>query len=136
MSTPKTTLSLRFIGENLDPAEISRALGCKPSEAVRKGDTLLVNGSPTKAPTGVWRLKLAADDRGTFDDKVGTLLGLVSDDPKAWAFVTASYRCELFVGVFLTTANEGLRISASTMERLSRRGVQIEFDIYCALRGK
>ena len=41
---------LRISGDDLDPAEITRALGCEPTESQRKGDVLVGRN------TGVERL--------------------------------------------------------------------------------
>ena len=52
----KVTVSLRLFGEDLDPDEVTKLLGCKPTSAARKGD-VMPGRYHRIANKGCWLLK-------------------------------------------------------------------------------
>jgi Domain of unknown function (DUF4279) len=52
----KTSVSLLFSGDTLDPDEISKLLDCQPTDSYRKDDVLPDNRRRGAAQTGVWLL--------------------------------------------------------------------------------
>jgi hypothetical protein len=53
----KTSVSLRFSGDTLDPDEITNLLDCRPTHSYRKGDVLPDDRNSRIAQTGMWRLR-------------------------------------------------------------------------------
>ena len=80
----RSRATLRIAGEDLDPEEISRQLGCKPTTAQRKGEAIVHRkaGHTRIALIGQWRLEAAPRDPEDIDGQISEILGLLSDDPE------------------------------------------------------
>lgn len=130
MGRPRVCVSLRFSGDDLDPDEITTALHCVPSHACRKGERIPAKDARRPWRTGIWCLDLPQKEDAPFDDQVRELLGRLSPDLDVWCRLTARFRADVFIGVFLATGNDGLNVSPETMRELGARGIEIDFDIY------
>lgn len=126
----KTAASLRIIGDDLDPDEVARLLGRKPDIARRKGEIVQAASGEHVSRTGVWSVK--ADDRtpGDLDLQVSELLVGTTDDLAVWRRLAGRYRVDVFCGLFMRDANEGISISPQTLQRLGERGIELGLDIY------
>lgn len=129
----RVAVSLRVIGDDLDPAVVSNLLACPPTKAYCKGDAL-PGRSRRVARTGVWILRGVDDSPGGIDEKIGRLLDRVSSDSAAWTAL-APYRKDVFCGLFLNQWNRGGWLSPELMQRLAERGLRLELDIYGAEEG-
>lgn len=56
------SVSFRLKGDRLDPAEVTRELGIKPTEAYRKGDITPGKRVAVPRPWGGWALEVKGDD--------------------------------------------------------------------------
>ena len=128
----RSRATLRIAGEDLDPEEISRQLGCKPTTAQRKGEAIVHRkaGHTRIALIGQWRLEAAPRDPEDIDGQISEILGLLSDDPEIWRSIGQRYKVDLFCGLFMKTGNEGLSLSPSSLHALGVRQIEIGFDIY------
>lgn len=127
----KTRLSIRFFGDDLDPHEITARLGRAPSEGASKGGVIVSeNGTERIARTGSWRLLAGHRMPGDLDGQVAELIETLNDDLSVWQDLSARFRGDVFCGLFMQESNEGIGLSAATMESLSSRGLAIGFDIY------
>ena len=123
--------TLRLIGDNLDPDEITRLLGATPT-AARKKDAIwrTPNGREVIARTGMWRLLAADREPEDLDGQVVEILGKLTDDLGIWADLAHRFRLELFCGWFMAGSNEGVGISPKALAALAARGIALELDIY------
>jgi hypothetical protein len=124
------TVSLRIRGDDLNPQEITAALGTDPASAVRKGEAVAFEGIVGKAPTGVWLLKLQTPQAGSVDDQVRAILNAVPNDSEIWNLLTGRFSCELFIGVFLSEMNQGFDIPPATLKEIADKGLSLAFDVY------
>ena len=127
----KTVATLRFVGDDLWPDEITARLGRAPSKSETKGDEWKrPNGSIRIAKSGSWRLE--ADDRepGNLDAQVAELLSVLTDDLTVWADLTSRFRADIFCGLFLDEGNEGISLAPQTLAMLGARNLTIGLDIY------
>lgn len=130
-----TAMSLRIIGDDVIPNEISALLGCEPHFHTTKGQLY----SPTKkgklrvANFSSWRFK--AEDRcpGDFDSQIEEILSQMTDDAEKWTRIPKSSRVEMFCGLFMETPMEGIGLSADSIAALATRGISMDFDMYCSL---
>lgn len=129
MPLSELKVSLRFTGDELDPSEISAALGCDPSHAIRQGEEIESQHFIAHSPTGVWLLR--SDGKDTLDEAIQDLLGRMNLDVAVWNDLTRRFRAEFFVGLFSDTSEAGLTIPAMTIRQLSDLGLAIAFDVYC-----
>jgi hypothetical protein len=112
-------ITLRILGEDVDPDRISKLLGCQPT--------------PSRSTKGRWALSIKSADCSPDDepgDGVRILLNRLPSDLALWADLNANYRVDLFCGIFLGSPNQGLGLSPEVSRMLAARGLEIGFDIY------
>ncbi|MGB3495901.1 MAG: DUF4279 domain-containing protein [Elainellaceae cyanobacterium] len=126
----RVKVSLRFLGDDLNPDDVSALLGCQPTNSYRKGDILSGKRSHRVADTGLWLLKSAEEDTSVLETKVGRLLDRLSAEPTAWKALSNFYG-NVFCGVFLNDLNREFSLSPQIMQQLTERNLSIDFDIYC-----
>lgn len=124
----RTTVSLRFSGEDLDPDVLTRTLQCAPSMAYRKGDPVTKDGRGSRR-RGLWLLKSRLEESCSIGEHVGEILSRVTSDPAAWADL-ARFTPDIFCGLFLSDFNQGDTLAPPTMEMLAARGISLGLDIY------
>lgn len=126
-----TTASLRFFGDDLDPAELTIRLGLVPTVGVKKGGVWLTpNGSERVAQTGTWRLKATPRRPGNLDSQVQELLSGANPSLEVWHDLTMRFRSDIFVGLYLETWNDGASLEPATLAAIGERGLRLDLDIY------
>jgi hypothetical protein len=133
----RVTISLRVFGDDLDPDEVSRLLGCQPTKCQVKGEVIVGrhSGLRREARTGSWILESDDERSMRLDEQIVNLLARVTRDLAAWEELTERYKADLFCGLFLEEENRACRLSAEVMRRLAERGLSIGFDIYAVFDG-
>jgi len=126
----ESCVSLRIFGDDLDPLEISRLLGCEPSEAARTGEVLVrSNGRSRSVKHGFWRIDTDKDSRDV-EEHIFSLLSRLTDDLSIWKSVTERFDVDLFCGLFLNADNRGFELSPRLLRLLVDRHLTVGFDIY------
>ncbi|AZV79458.1 DUF4279 domain-containing protein [Parasedimentitalea marina] len=132
----ETAASLRVIGDELDPDEVTRLLAGDPDNAQRKGAVIQMSGESQRiAQTGIWRKKVERRCPGDLDGQIVKLLTDLTDDLEAWAHLSEDCRVEFFCGLFMENGNEGIRLKSETIMMLAERHIALDFDIYAAEPG-
>lgn len=128
----RSVATLRIMGDELVPEEISRLLGAEPTLGHEKGHQAPSGPSGRIVPrnSGTWHLRAKETKPENLDSQVSELLGLVTSDLSVWSSIAARFRVDLFCGWFMGSGNEGVAISAETMVALGQRGIQLSIDIY------
>lgn len=128
----RSVAALRITGEDLDPTEITKALGCQPTRGHRKGDVLTgkKSGISRTVKFGLWLLQTEDREPEDLDGQISELLGRLNPSLDVWGSISARYQMDLFCGLFMRESNEGATISAESMAALGQRGVQLSLDIY------
>lgn len=128
----RSVATLRIMGDELVPEEISRLLGAVPTSGHAKGHRLPPgpSGRIVRRNSGVWRLSAKETKPENLDWQVSELLGQVTSDLSVWSSIRARFRVDLFCGWFMGSGNEGVAISPETMVALGQRGIQLSVDIY------
>jgi hypothetical protein len=127
----RSVVTLRISGDELDPVEITRALGCSPTHGQRKGETLTgASGRTRIAKFGMWRLEAADRVPEDLNGQIAELLGQLAPSLDVWRGIGAKYRMDLFCGLFMHVTNEGLALSADSLAALGERGIELGLDIY------
>jgi hypothetical protein len=119
-----------MFGDDLDPHEVSAALGAPPTESHRKGDVIHAGGGTRIAHTGSWHLRSLLAPESELEEHVLSVLTQLTSDPSVWAGLIRRFRVDLFCGVFLEHSNEGFSLSPELAAALGTRGLTIGFDIY------
>jgi hypothetical protein len=127
-STHKSVAALRISGNDLVPAEVSNLLRCDPTTSRKKGEVIIgkKTGTETTARIGVWSLRSADQEPANLDQ----ILAKLTADIEARQALAPRYRMELFCGLFMDSANEGLAISPGSLVALGQRGIALALDVY------
>lgn len=127
-----SAVTLRIIGDDLLPHEITDLLGVSPTRAQTKGDEIVgkTTGQIRIAKAGMWRLSTLDREPEDIDGQIREILSLTTSDLAVWRNITERYRADLFCGLFVRVSNEGLSISAASLEALGARGIELSLDIY------
>src|SRR5262245_16606318 len=93
----RTVATLRVGGDALIPAEITRLLGCEPTDAQAKGQQIVGarTGQVRVARVGLWRLEAADRNPGDLDAQIDELLGKVTTDLDVWGAIAAKFEMDL-----------------------------------------
>ncbi len=80
----RSSVSIRFIGENLDPDELTRALGYPPSEPVRPEFRTISRGSKSRSSRRTWSVNYGETDSTDLEVKIQVLLSKLTNDLAVW----------------------------------------------------
>ena len=126
----RSSVSIRFIGENLDPDELTRALGYPPAESIRPKFHTITRGSKSQPPKGIWSVSYGESDGTDLEVKIEFLLGKLTSDLTVWNDITSKCDGDVFCGLFLDGWNRGFELSPDLLIKLANRNLRIGFDIY------
>jgi hypothetical protein len=128
----RSAATLRIVGDDLIPAEVSSLLGCASTTAQKKGEVLIGKKTGTEriARIGMWRLQSTDREPENLDGQIEEILDKVTGDIETWKALTRRFRVDLFCGLFMCGGNEGLAISPSALFALGQRGIELALDVY------
>ncbi len=128
----RVLVTLRVFGDDLDPDDVTRVLGCPPTKAHQKGDRFpLSGGQELVRRTGSWRLEFpGAEQEWILTDAIDALLDRLPSDPAVWYTLASRFRLDVFCGLFLDALNRGLDLGPDVMSRLAERHLTLRLDIY------
>lgn len=131
----RSVATLRVIGDDLLPDEITRLLGCYPTTSHAKGEVVLgqKTGREYTKKVGMWRLEATDHEPENLDEQVAELLKKLTQDLAVWSELRKRFKMDLFCGLFMEITNEGASLSSETLLALGVRGIELSLDIYCPI---
>lgn len=128
----RVSVTLRVIGDEVDPDEITRLLGVTPTMGERKGDVVRRGDRMVTRRTGHWSYSLGGgpSPEWELDDAIVAVLGRMSADLEVWADLARRFRLDVFCGLFMGTVNQGAVLRPGTMRLLAERGLTLGLDVY------
>lgn len=128
----RSVATLRILGDDLIPSEISEALNCKATYEQIKGEVVTgkKTGKQRIVKTGMWRLQASDHEPENLDGQIAEVLEKLNPDFSVWQKLSGKYHIDLFCGLFMEVSNEGMDISPSSLKALGERGIQLSLDIY------
>ena len=127
----KSVATLRIIGDDLLPTDVSRLLNCTPTTAQKKDDVIVgKSGLQRNVRTGMWSLQSKDQQPENLDGQIEEILGKLTTNMEIWQTLTRRFRVDMFCGVFMSGGNEGLSISPTSLLSLGQRGIQLGLDVY------
>jgi hypothetical protein len=126
----ESPVSFRVCGDDLDPGQVTALLGCAPTRAHAKGEQIVTRSRPVTARTGGWLLVSHEADTEDLDSRILGLLARLPVDPAVWAQLSARFRLDMFVGLYLASFNEGIELRPETLRAMGERGIVLGLDIY------
>lgn len=124
--------TIRVFGDSLHPEEVTKLLGCEPTMSQRMGEQIVgrKTGAVRIAKTGMRRLPAARREPEDLPGQIDELLGKLTSDMQAWATIRQTCRIDLFVGLFMSSGNNGLSILPAQLVALGQRGIVLDLDVY------
>jgi hypothetical protein len=131
----KSAVSLRIMGDDLVPDEITALLGTSPTRAHRKGETGkhivgLKVGDVRVARSGMWMLKAHDREPEDMDSQIQELLNRMTTDFSVWRSITSRFRVDLFCGLWMTGCDNGMTLCPQSLAALGERGIEMGLCIY------
>ena len=125
----EASVMLRIYGDDLDPEEITRLLGCEPWDAGRTGELKVGAKRSWTVRRGYWKLR---SERSETDvaEQIPELLARLTQDLGVWEALASRYKMDLFCGLFLRTRNRGVEFDAALLKMICERHLKVGFDIY------
>lgn len=128
-------VSLRIVGDDVDPDEITQLLGREPDFGLRKGQTVVSNtGKERVERRGRWIIQSERRDPSDPNTQLRELLESTTSDVEVWKSITAQHHVDIFCGLFMLAENEGLVLSPETIKMIGDRGIPLWFDVYAPER--
>ena len=128
----ESLVSLRIVGDSLDPDEITRLLGCQPTSSGKKDEVKVgkKTGIQTKWRMGAWILDANNTSPADVDRQVNDIFGKLSQDIERWHSLSSQYTIDLSCGFMMNISNEGLELSPKTLRELGLREVTLSLSLY------
>ncbi|MCQ4165691.1 DUF4279 domain-containing protein [Tahibacter harae] len=127
----ESMVSLRILGDDLRPEEITALFEVEPSLSCCKGDLLSSRGGKEyRRSRGMWSLSAELHKPENVAAQVAELLSRLPDDLSLWSTLVSRFEIVLFCGLFMNEANEGLSLDAGTLRALAERGIALDLDLY------
>lgn len=123
--------TLRLIGDDLLPDEVTALLGAPPTMATTRGQANELGKGPKVWRTGSWRLEAPDAEPANPDGQIAEILDELTSDLEVWRSLTARFKVDLFCGWFMAGGNEGVSLSPDTLRALGERGILLDIDLYC-----
>jgi hypothetical protein len=130
----RSVATLRIMGDDLLPEEITRRIGAFPSFAHRKGE-VLKHPTGRVAKFGMWQFEAEVLEPSDFDSQVSSLLDQLTKDMSIWQELGSKFKVDLFCGWFMNEGNEGEGIAPATLLALGSRQISLSLDIYAPDEG-
>jgi Domain of unknown function (DUF4279) len=130
----EVNVTLALYSEELEPEEISRALGLEPTSAYHRGEHRGPKSEP--APLGAWLLAARGSNAEPAQAVIDRLLEQLPDDPAVWRDLGMRHDIQVIFGLHKTGWNIGLSIPLKQVARIAELGASMEFDIYAYGEGK
>jgi hypothetical protein len=125
-----TTLTLRFLGDDLDPAELTELLGGVPKRSWVKGEIRYTQSGDKVRESGAWLFSVPDRNPGDLDGQFRQLFSELCSDLGIWRSLTSRFDADFWCGLFMADGNEGFTLEPDTLAALSERGLRVHFDIY------
>ena len=127
----RAVASLRIVGDDLTPDEVTTLLGVRPSRSFARGDEVRHRRTPPRiAGFGMWSLDAPETEPADIDSQVSALLHPLTDDLDVWRELAVRFDVDVFCGWFMKYGNEGIAMSPRTLLALAERQIVLDLDIY------
>jgi hypothetical protein len=121
-------VTLALYCEDLDPDEVSRALGVQPTSAHRRGER---KGPRSPAyRKGAWLLTEEGHEAEHVAPVIERLLRQLPEAPAVWNELRTQHDVQLRFGLHMSGWNKGLVIPRELVDRMASIGATLDFDIY------
>jgi hypothetical protein len=121
-------VTLALYSEDLEPDEVTRALGVQPTSAHRRGERRGPRSPPYRQ--GAWFLTEQSREREGAEPAIERLLKQVPNDAALWLLLGGKHDVQIRLGLHMSSWNEGFVIARELVARIAVLGATLNFDIY------
>lgn len=133
----KTDATLRFVGADLDPDEVTAAVGMAPDVGHKRGEVrVAVRGREYKFPRGIWYITTEDWPSRNLEAHVVRLLDRVEgvrERLASYSRANPDVRFEIMCHWVSASGHGGPSLSPETLARIAAMGATLDFDIYSAV---
>ena len=130
----RNEIVFRIVGQDVLPDEVTQALGLKPDEAFKKGDSFYLKPE-RKHSNGLWLLKSKVNESDAVEKHIVELLKCLKG--KKESVKTYSYKdgvdVELFCGLFIDNEDEiwdGVKLDSNILIEIGSFGIDLNIQVY------
>ncbi len=116
-------LGLLLCGDELDPDQVSRRMGCEPTSSLRSGARLHADALP--CPVGTWRLQVRGDASTHASDLVEELLGRFTAEPSFWQALHRDFALQLHLSLHTAAPDAGFILAPEALTRCAATGASL-----------
>lgn len=116
-------LGLLLCGDDLDPDDVSRRMGCQPTSSLRSGARLRADVLPS--PVGTWRLQVRGDASTHASDLVEELLDRFPADPSFWQPLHRDFALQLHLSLHTAAPDAGFILATEALTRCAATGASL-----------
>jgi hypothetical protein len=124
----RSVVTLALYSPELEPDEVTRRIGLRPTESHRKGDTFGRRKIPYRI--GSWMLTAERLAPASVQECIEELLEQLPVSEELWSELSAEYEVQLRVSVFFDAVNRGFDINASVLSAVAAFRGSLVLDIY------
>ncbi len=126
----KSKVTLRFVGDDVDPQHVSTLLELSPSHSESKG--MPVENHPSRIyPTNYWGIDSPLSEKASIADHIKYLLALL--EPRKAAIVKLTkggYEPNFYCGLFYTRYSGYIAFDPDVLGRIARLGASLDIHVY------
>lgn len=82
------------------------------------------------ARTDSWTLSTEKEEGDALDMQIASILSCLTADLSVWNALAKRFDIDMFCGVWLDEAGQGLALEPDTLQLMGARGIKLELDIY------
>lgn len=124
----ESVATLAVYGKDLEPDDVTKILGIKPTRSFRRGHKRGPNSR--SIPHGAWFLEIRGDAPEGPDAQLRNLLMRLPDSEDIWRELRSRYKVQIRFGIFMCDWNKGFNLAPDLIIRLAKMGIELDFDIY------
>jgi len=124
------SISLCIYSKDINPENLTKVIGCQPSNAKRKGEIDSRHPNRPPAKIGIWCLD--TPENLPFIDKLKYLLTKTTSELSVWETIHKSHTVSLRCVVYLHSWSEGFDISHELLSEIGNRKWEFGLAMYSA----
>lgn len=122
-----TTASFRIFSSEIDPEEITEALGVQPDRVHHIGEYPGNNATRPPYEDNMWIVKSKLSEEESLEHHLSALLSLLEPRQEYLRKVSSSVSIDFFCGLF---SKNGFLLSANILKQIGKLGADLVLDIY------
>lgn len=128
----ETKASIRLFGDDLDPDEVSRLLGCAPDHSRRRGALVPRgrSGPLVVSPWGSWIIETSWQSGQQLDEQMVARLARTTGDLAIWRGLAAEFDLSAYCGFARGGSGVGFELAPGTLAALRERRIRFSLEIY------